>query len=75
MHGGKMFLRSTCEDTVFPKQVHVSQAAGQDLEELTSYLTEYCQLFDLNLEEVLSSPFTVITPDSKNPYQQMYVAN
>ena len=26
------------------------------------------------MNEVLASPFTVVTPDSKNPYKQMYVA-
>ncbi len=26
-------------------------------------------------EDVKFAPFTVITPDSKNPYKQMYVAN
>lgn len=75
MHGGKMFLRSACKDVDFPKQVNVSTASKEDMEELASYLTEYCQLFDLDLKEILSSHFTVITPDSKNPYQQMYVAN
>ena len=25
--------------------------------------------------EIMNSPFTVVTPDSKNPYKQMYVAN
>lgn len=75
MHGGKMFLRSTCEDVEFPKQVNVSPASNEDMEQLKSYLTEYCELFNLDIEQILTSPFTVITPDSKNPYQQMYVAN
>jgi len=26
------------------------------------------------MNEVLASPFTVVIPDSKNPYKQMYVA-
>ena len=25
--------------------------------------------------EMTDSPFTVVTPDSKNPYKQLYVAN
>lgn len=75
MHGGKMFLRSTCENVVFPEQVTARPAAESDLSELRSYVAEYCLLFDLDAEEVLSSPFTVVTPDSKNPYRQMYVAN
>ena len=75
MHGGKMFLRSACETVVFPKQVCPRPASEDDLRELRSYIAEYCRLFDLDTEEVLSSPFTVVTPDSSNPYRQMYVAN
>ena len=75
MHGGKMFLRSSCEDISFPAQVTARPAAEEDMDELRSYLSEYCRLFSLELEEVLSAPFTVVTPDSRNPYRQMYVAN
>ena len=75
MHGGKMFLRSACENVVFPQQVAVRPALDEDLYELRSCLAEYCRIFDLDMEEVLSSPFTVVTPDSSNPYRQMYVAN
>ncbi len=75
MHGGKMFLRSACENVVFPQQVTARPASGGDLHELREYLREYCELFSLDPEEVLSAPFTVVTPDSKNPYRQMYVAN
>ena len=45
------------------------------MEELKKYVSEYCVLFGYDINEVLMSPFTVITPDSKNPYKQMYVAN
>lgn len=75
MHGGKMFLRSTCEDVVFPEQVTARRATCEDKAELKFHLSEYCRIFNLDIEEVLSSPFTVITPDSKNPYKRMYVAN
>ena len=75
MHGGKMFLRSECRDVLFPEQVTARAASPQDMEELRSTLSDYCSLFDINIEEVLSAPFTVVTPDSKNPYRQMYVAN
>lgn len=75
MHGGKMFLRSDCENVVFPEQVTARPAEAGDLEELRSCLEEYCGLFGLDPEDVLSSPFTVVTPDSSNPYTQMYVAN
>ena len=75
MHGGKMFLRSECKDIKFPSQVTARPAKSSDMEELKVYVTEYCDIFGYDANEVLSSPFTIITPDSKNPYKQMYIAN
>lgn len=75
MHGGKMFLRDTCEDISFPEQVTARRANIEELNEIREYLSEYCADFGYSLDKLLSSPFTVITPDSKNPYKQMYVAN
>ena len=75
MHGGKMFLRSDCKNVKFPGQVTARMANDTDLAEIKTYISEYCNLFGYDMNEVLSSPFTVVTPDSKNPYKQMYVAN
>lgn len=75
MHGGKMFLRSDCEGVIFPEQVTARKAEESDKDEMRAYVAEYCGLFGLDQEEILSSDFTVVTPDTKNPYRQMYVAN
>lgn len=75
MHGGKMFLRGTCEGIKFPSQVNVGSPSAEEQAELTRYVTEFCSFFGYDADEILNSPFTVITPDSKNPYKQMYVAN
>lgn len=75
MHGGKIFLRGTCENIKFPKQVTAKTATQEDMKEISQYLSEYCSDLEQNLETILNAPFTVITPDSKNPYKQMYVAN
>lgn len=75
MHGGKMFLRSDCKDIAFPSQVTARPAEKADFEELEAYILEFCALFGYDAKAVLSAPFTVVTPDSKNPYKQMYVAN
>ena len=75
MHGGKLFLRGDCNDIRFPDQVTAAPAEKNEMDELRGYLTEFCDIFEFNLEKVLDSPFTVVTPDSKNPYRQMYVAN
>lgn len=75
MHGGKMFLKGNCDDIEFPSQVTARTATDADIEEIRNYISRYCELFGYNSEEILNSPFTVVTPDSKNPYKQMYVAN
>ncbi len=75
MHGGKMILRSDCSDFLFPMQVTASPASDEDLTEIERYVSEYCRLFGGDREFILNAPFTVVTPDSKNPYKQLYTAN
>lgn len=75
MHGGKLILRGDCADIEFPKQVRVRQAGEADMAQIRQYVSEYGKLFDMNPEQLLDAPFTIVTPDSKNPYKQMYVAN
>lgn len=75
MHGGKIFLRSRCEGIRFPGQVNVAPAKDEDLAEIRKYAEKFCALFSFDIDEIMDSHFTVITPNSKNPYRQMYVAN
>ena len=75
MHGGKMILRSDCKNVIFPKNVHVSPAKKEDLDEIFSYIKEFCDSFGFDANEILNAEFTIISPDSNNPYKQMYVGN
>ena len=75
MHGGKLILRGECADIQFPSQVSVRTASEEDMILIRRLVEKYCSLFDTDCEEILDAPFTVITPDSANPYKQMYVAN
>ena len=75
MHGGKIFLRADRQELRLPDQVTARAAQSQDMAELSAYVSEYCALFGNDAGEILASAFTVVTPDSKNPYKQMYVAN
>ena len=75
MHGGHMYLRGDCEGIEFPSQVSARPAGAEDMEKIKRYVKEYCNVFGCDADEILASPFTVVTPDSKNPYKQMYVAN
>lgn len=75
MHGGRVFLRSDCRDILFPDQVTARPAGKDELASVHPYLEEFCRCFGKDLDEILDSPFTLVTPDSRNPYRQMYVAN
>ncbi len=75
MHGGKMYLRSDCASIDFPPNVSARAANDNDIKELDGYICEFCSLFGASAEEIKKSEFTVVTPDSNNPYRQMYVAN
>lgn len=75
MHGGKLFLRGDCTGILFPRQVTVHMASDAEREEIRPLVREYCRLFGGDFDQVFSAPFTVASPDSKNPYRQMYVLN
>jgi len=74
MHGGKVLLRSDLSGVILPKGVHAERidAAGSEFEPI---IRTYCRLFEADVDEVLGGTYTLITPDSSNPYKQMYVPN
>ena len=75
MHGGKMVIRGSVEDISFPHQVNLREATADDMSEIMPFLKNYCNYFDFDINELTEERFTVITPDSRKPYKQMYVAN
>ena len=75
MHGGKLILRGDVSGLSFPGQVTARPASPEDLELIEKYVKTYCELFGGDCESVMDAPFTVVSPDSSNPYKQMYVAN
>ena len=75
MHGGKLYLCSDCQDVLFPKQVTAHTATDEDMQEIAPYLEKFSDFFGMDLQQIRSQIFTVVTPDSQNPYKQMYVTN
>lgn len=75
MHGGKIYLR--CDEITMdlPKQVLVQKAQKKDLAEIEEYIADFCAAFGGNKEEILSEKFYVLTPNTKNPYRQLYTHN
>ena len=75
MHGGKIWLRCDGTDLRLPPQVKAERATAEDLAQIEGYLARYAALFGADLDEIKAAPFTVLTPNSSNPYRQMYVQN
>ena len=75
MHGGRVFLRSDCREIDFPAQVTAKPADQTEKDSIRPYVARYCDLFGRDLEEIMAGDFTLVTPDSSNPYHQMYVPN
>lgn len=72
MHGGKIFLR--CSELPFdlPGQVVAKEASADDVEEIREYVEEYCGEFGGDADKLLKSKFYVLTPNTSNPYKQIY---
>ena len=75
MHGGKMVFRGDVSRVPFPSQVTAHAATEADKAEFAPYVREYCRLFGRDADAMLRDLYTVVTPDSKNPYKQMYVSD
>ena len=75
MHGGKIFLRTEEEPVNISPKVNVSKADKNDLKEIKKYITKFAELFKKAVNFLLNSTFYVLTPDSNNPYKELYIQN
>lgn len=75
MHGGKIFLRSDCLNVKLPNQVNVRTATDEDIEEIRPYVENFSKLFDVDTKNIFNKNFFVLTPNTQNPYKQLYVQN
>ena len=53
----------------------VTISTAEELAALRPLVERWCALFGGDAEKLMEGPFTIVTPDSRNPYRQMYAAN
>lgn len=75
MHGGKIFLRTEEEPVNISPKVNVAKADKNDLKEIKKYITKFAELFKKDVNSLLNSTFYILTPDSNNPYKELYIQN
>lgn len=75
MHGGRIYIRTDGELSRLPEQVSAGITSEDDMREIVPYLTEFAEAFGVDMEQILQDRFYMLSPDAKNPYTQLYVAN
>ena len=75
MHVGKMYLRCDQPPVDLPPQVVCKLADQSEMNHIMPYLTEFCKKFGVKMEDILRKQFYVLSPDSSNPYKQLYTPN
>ena len=74
MHGGKIYIRGEMPETI-PSKTVATPADEKDMARIMPYIEKYCSYFGVSMDRILSKPFNVLSPDSRNPYKRLYVFN
>jgi glutamate synthase domain-containing protein 3 len=72
MHGGVIYIRGDVDPFQLGKEVSISPVDEGDFETLKFYLREYCEDFDLTLEEIMDGRFVKLLPTHLRPYGKIY---
>ncbi len=72
MHGGKIFIRTEKPPMNLASQILINKATEEDLAEIKELVSEYAQAFEVDEASIYDKTFYVLTPDTKNPYRQLY---
>ena len=75
MHGGKIFLRSEKLPHNLPNQVVAREATLEDLKEIEPFVEEFADEFEYDKDKILDHKYFVLSPNSQNPYKQLYTRN
>ena len=74
MHGGKILLRGDAPKDLSP-QVLSAPATEADMAQIEPHLETYAAHFGISVQRIKQKAFTLLTPDTKNPYKQLYTHN
>ncbi|MDR1734241.1 MAG: glutamate synthase [Oscillospiraceae bacterium] len=72
-HGGRIFIRTKLLPAELPPQVSYRTATAEDKAILCPLLKAYADAFGANYETLVQDTYLLLTPNSANPYESMYV--
>lgn len=70
MHGGKIYIRTSKELEGLPSQVVLDKVT--DKSEITPFIKNFSELFETDADKLIEDDYVVLTPNTKNPYKQLY---
>ena len=74
MHGGEILLRCDKLEAALPAQVKAERIEGPGAE-AEALVREWCTRFGRDAAPYLHAAYYRLTPNTENPYRQMYTAN
>ncbi len=72
MHGGVIYIRGEVDPFQLGKEVSISSVDETDEKRLRLYLKEYCDEFDLSIDDVMRDRFIKLLPTHLRPYGKIY---
>lgn len=72
MHAGKIYVRGSVQNYQLGKEIRVFDVNEGDLKEMHPYLKEFCQDFNLSLDEIVKGNFVKLIPYTHRPYGKLY---
>jgi glutamate synthase domain-containing protein 3 len=73
MHGGAIYIRTNKEPRALPSQVAITDATPEDKDSIKADIIDFCERFDIDSAPIINSHFYKLTPNSSNPYTELYV--
>ena len=75
MHGGHIAIRGERLPPDLPDQITAAPATREQMAAIRPYLQQFCSRFRIKMADLLAEPFQILSPNTKNPYKQLYTAN
>lgn len=72
MHGGQIFIRGEVDSTALSRGLHRQRVTPQSHEILLEEMERFHETFGLKENTMKKQPFTLITPETSRPYQNLY---
>jgi len=72
IHGGMIYIRDKVEEHKLGVAAKIAEFSQEDREYLRNLLKEFCETFGYDVEKILDTKFTKITPVTHRPYGKRY---